>query len=369
MTNVRYERLLNLLKSSSMDGAVVNPSATLTWLTGLQFHLMERPTVLLLRTTGKAALVLPELEMGKTDGLDFPLKTFGYGDTPSGWEAVFQKAVDYLNLKGKKLAVESERLRILESHLLLKAEPSLEFISDTRVFSELRLIKQPDEIACMQQSVRIAQTALQKTLPFITTGVSELQVAQELVIQLLRAGSQPELPFQPIVAAGPNSANPHAISSEREIQPGDLLVIDWGASHQGYFSDLTRTIAVGEVAPELMNIRSLTVQANRAAFKKVKPGFQAGLVDRTAREVIEDAHFGEYFTHRTGHGLGMEVHEAPYIFGENDLRLAPGMTFTIEPGIYLPGKGGARTEDNIVVTEKGGQCLSDLPREIDLPLE
>jgi Xaa-Pro dipeptidase len=166
------------------------------------------------------------------------------------------------------------------------------------------------------------------------------------------------------VAAGPNSANPHAVPGERRLAFGDLLILDWGASVDGYFSDLTRTFSIGQPEEEFARIAQVVLEANTAARAYSAPGVQAGQIDRAAREVIEKAGYGGYFLHRTGHGLGLEGHEEPFIRTDNPAALAPGMTFTIEPGIYLPGRGGVRIEDNLVITEDGAESLSDLPREL-----
>jgi len=183
-------------------------------------------------------------------------------------------------------------------------------------------------------------------------------------VQLLKHGSEPEMPFAPIVSAGPNSANPHASPTERELQKGDLLVVDWGAAYDGYISDLTRTFAVGEVDAEYEKIHKIVQEANAAGRAAGKPGVPCAYVDKAARDVIEKAGYGVYFTHRTGHGIGMEGHEEPYMRSDNMQLLEPGMAFTVEPGIYLPGRNGVRIEDNAVITENGADVLSDMPREI-----
>jgi Xaa-Pro dipeptidase len=220
------------------------------------------------------------------------------------------------------------------------------------------------EIDCMRQAVVIAQKALEATIPSIKAGVSEKQIAAELTINLFKAGSDPEFPFSPIVSGGPNSANPHASPSERVLAPGDLLVIDWGAMFQGYASDLTRTFAIGEIEAEFKQIAEIVLQANTAARKAARPGLTAGEVDQAARKVIEQAGYGKFFIHRTGHGLGMEAHEPPYMRSGNNQVLDLGMTFTIEPGIYLPDRGGVRIEDNMVIVAGQAQSLSDFPREL-----
>jgi Xaa-Pro dipeptidase len=166
------------------------------------------------------------------------------------------------------------------------------------------------------------------------------------------------------VSGGPNSADPHASPTDRPLALGDLLVIDWGASVDGYFSDLTRTFGIGEVEPELAKIARVVLDANAAGRAAGRPGLTAGQVDHAAREVITRAGYGVYFTHRVGHGLGMEGHEDPYMFGENAMPLVVGMTYTVEPGIYLPGRGGVRIEDDVYVTADGSASLSDCPREL-----
>ena len=180
----------------------------------------------------------------------------------------------------------------------------------------------------------------------------------------MRGGSQPELPFAPIVSSGPNSANPHVSPGERRLQPGDLLVVDWGARVDGYISDLTRTFAIGEVEAGYRKIHQIVREANAAGRAAGKPGVPCAAVDQAARAVIEKAGYGQYFTHRTGHGIGLEAHEEPYLRSDNTQLLEPGMTYTVEPGIYLPGRNGVRIEDNMVITENGAECLGDMPREL-----
>ena len=216
----------------------------------------------------------------------------------------------------------------------------------------------------MQKAAQIAQDALKSTLPSIKIGCTEKEIASELVVNMLRLGNDPELPFAPIVSSGPNGANPHATPSDRKMVEGDLLVIDWGAAYNGYFSDITRTFAIGKIDPEFETIHKTVQAANAAGRAAGKPGVAAGKVDAAARTVIENAGYGKYFTHRTGHGLGMEEHEPPYMFGGNPHTLLPGMVYTVEPGIYIPGRNGVRIEDDMVVTADGSRSLTDLPRDL-----
>ena len=364
MTDRRLTHLFDLLASSGADAVAFNPGPTLVYLTGLHFHLMERPTVLLVKPGKTPVLVLPELEAGKLAGSRIPLTAVTFNDNPSTWPEVFQKVLKGMELQQGKVAVEPNQMRFLEIDLLKRGAPKLEFISGGSVLSALRLQKDAGEVEAMRKAVQIAQAALKQTLGLFKAGMSEKEIASELMIQLYRAGSGEELPFMPIVASGPNSANPHSVPSDRKVQFGDLLLIDYGASYEGYFSDLTRTFAVGDISPELKKIYAAVKSANEAGRKAGAPGIAAGRVDAAARKVIEDAGYGPRFTHRVGHGLGMESHEEPYMYGENPLILAEGMTYTVEPGIYLEGVGGVRIEDNMVVTATGSESLSDYSREL-----
>ncbi len=368
MNTDRMQRLVSLLQNYKLNGLALNPGPSLKYLTGLDFHLMERPTILLVTENGSFALILPALEKGKVQEAPPLFHVLTYGDDPSTWQAAFDQAGEKLNIRHGKIGVEAGRMRFLELAYLEKSFPMVQMVDGGDVIAGLRIKKDPDEIAKMRQAARIAQEAILATLRNIREGMTEKQIANELIIQLLRGGSDDQLPFPPIVSIGENSANPHAVPSERKLQTGNLLLVDWGSSYQGYFSDITRTFTFGDVSSELREIGDVVLKANQAGRQAGKPGLNAGAVDWAARSVISNAGYGDFFIHRTGHGLGMEAHEPPYIYGGNDFKLAAGMTFTIEPGIYLPKKGGVRIEDDIVVTESGLDSLTDLPREV-LPLE
>ena len=364
MTQSRLDTLNASLPSSNLDAVILNPGPTLTHLTGLRFHLMERPVVLMLAKDQVPAIVLPELELQKVASLPYELQVFAYPENPSEWEGVFHKAAQSLRLDGKRIGVEPRQLRLLEFRYVRAGAPEADYPDASEALSALRLRKDQAEVEAMRRAVKIAQDALEATIPLIKMGMTEKELSSELVVQLLKHGSEPEMPFAPIVSGGPNSANPHASPTERKLQAGDLLVVDWGATYDGYISDLTRTFAVGEVDEEYEKIHKVVQAANAAGRAAARPGVPCAAVDQAAREVIENAGYGQYFTHRTGHGIGMEGHEEPYMRGDNMQLLEPGMAFTVEPGIYLPDRNGVRIEDNVVITETGTDVLSDMSREI-----
>jgi Xaa-Pro dipeptidase len=360
----RIKQLKALLRSSNLDALALNPGPSLIYMTGLHFGLMERPIVTFFTANSEPVIVLPELEMLKIKDLPFKVKPFPYGENPADWENTFLEAGQLLGLKGKRIGIEPLHMRLVEFCKVIAIAGETECQDATQMVGSLRLCKDKLEIAAMRKAVKLAQEALEATIPFIKVGVTEKEIAAELVIQLLRHGSQSDMPFAPIVSSGPNSANPHASPSDRKIRYGDLLAVDWGAAVDGYISDLTRTFAVGKIDEEYHQIHQVVLSANAAGRAAAQPGVPCANVDIAARTVIEKAGYGRYFTHRTGHGIGMEVHEDPYMRGDNLQLLEPGMTFTIEPGIYLPGQNGVRIEDNVAITENGADCLSDMPRAL-----
>lgn len=364
MTRSRLEKLTASLLTSKLDAVILNSGPTLKYLSGLNFHLMERPVVLFIAPGKDPLLVLPELELPKVDLFPYKVTAVAYGENPSEWDDAFKKAAQALSLDGKRIGVEPRQLRLMEFRHVKAGTPEADFPDASDVFADLRLRKDKAEVGLMRAAVKIAQDALEAVIPQIKIGMTEKEVASELVVQLLKHGSESEMPFAPIVSAGPNAANPHASPTDRKIQTGDLLVVDWGATHDGYISDLTRTFAVGEVDEEYKKIHKLVQEANAAGRAAAKPGVPCANVDIAARNVIEKSGYGKYFTHRTGHGIGMEGHEAPYMRGDNMQILEAGMAFTVEPGIYLTGRNGVRIEDNLVITEDGAESLSDMPRDI-----
>lgn len=363
MNKERLEKLQKLMGRDQLDAVVLNPGFSFRYLTNLDFHLMERPTILIIPKNKSPLIVLPELEVSRASKFFSKDQIFAYSDNPATWSGFFIKVLNEQELENCKIGVEAIRLRFLEYKLLSESLPSSQIVAADNVFSDFRIIKDQSEINSMMKAVQIAQNALAKTLEEPVVGKTEKELAAKLTINLLLQGSG-EFPFPPIVAAGKNSADPHATPTDHIINSGELLLFDWGASFNGYASDITRTFAVGDVEPIFYEIAKTVETANSHGRTAIKPGITAGSIDRATRDIITKSGYGPFFTHRTGHGLGMDAHESPFIFGENEQILEPGMVFTIEPGIYLPDKGGIRIEDNVVVLDNGAQTLTDMPRNL-----
>ena len=366
MSLERIEKLKAVARAEGLDCVAVMPGANMVYLTGLHFHLMERPTLALIPVEGPPALVLASLEATKPAAgphrIEWQLFTFADGTDPA---IAYNAAGQALHLAGKRIGVEGLAMRVRELRLLDDAAPGARIEQADHIFGKLRMTKDAGEIAAMRRAVQITEQALYRVLDSFKVGMTEKEIAADLLINMLKGGAE-TLPFEPIVVAGPNTALPHATAGNRPVQYGDLLLFDFGVTVDGYASDITRTFAVGEPSQELKRVYDLVLEANEAGRKTAGPGVSGQAIDRATRKVIVDGGYGEYFTHRTGHGLGMDGHEPPYVVEGNTIPFEAGNVVTIEPGIYLPGKGGVRIEDDVVITADGADSLTTFPRDLKI---
>jgi len=362
MIEKRLQGLRQQQATHGLDCVALVPGPNLRYVTGLNLSLTERPFVFFLPGEGHPASLLPTLEAPRIKALlPFEAELFTYSDE-EGHQPAFERICQALNLAGKSLGVEFLHMRVLELKHLEQYAPGCQMLDAGGALSALRTIKNAEEVEHIRQAIRLTEQALQEVADVIRPGRSDLEIAAELKTAFLRAGAE-GMSFEPIVVVGPESASPHAMPSGRLIEAGDLVLIDCGVTYQGYIADITRTFAAGPVAPQWERVYEIVKEANAAGRAAIRPGVPAQDVDRAARQVIAEAGYGEYFIHRTGHGLGLEVHEPPYIVEGNGELLQPGMTFTVEPGIYLPGQGGVRIEDDVVVTPQGAETLTTFPRD------
>jgi Xaa-Pro dipeptidase len=362
-----YERrLFERQQAAGLDCVALVPGPNLLYLSGLTLFMSERPIVSVYPIDGRPALVLPELERGRAAGMTAgDVDLFSYGDE-EGHHLAFARMAEALALEGKRIAIEYLHMRVLELRALQGAAPSASFCSLEETLPGLRVVKDRDEIAAIKAAIEITENALYTVIAGSRArdtliGLTERQVAERLARETLSAGAD-AIAFM-IVVAGPNGADPHAGPSNRRLQAGDLMTIDCGAVLNGYIADITRTFAIGQVEEEMRAVYEVVRQANAVGRAAARPGIAAQEIDRAARKVVEDAGYGEQFFHRTGHGLGLETHEPPYIVEGNEQPLVPGMVFTVEPGVYVSGVGGVRIEDDVLITEDGAESLTTFPRE------
>ncbi len=357
------EKLKNALAHSPLDWVAIIPGSTLKYLTGLSFHLMERPIVAFFSAAEKPALVAPEFECTQIKN-PAEWQLFPWTDEV-GVDGAFAACCTALKLDGARIGVESLSMRVREYRLLRTFAPNAAIDSADALIRDLRVIKTDDEISRMQTAVNLAEKVLAETLPLIKIGMTETELAAELLVKLLRGGSE-TLPFEPLVQTGITGSSPHAAPGSRPLAPGDLLIVDFGARMDGYVSDITRTFAVAEISPRAAEIYRAVLAANRAGRNAAQPGIPAEKVDAAARAEIERAGFGAYFTHRTGHGIGLDAHEPPFMVAGDTTILQSGMAFTVEPGIYLPEFGGVRIEDDVIITDDGARSLTTFSRELQV---
>ncbi len=264
----------------------------------------------------------------------------------------------------QRLGVEADTMTLAVFEQLREATSTLELVATQGVVIGLRAKKDPDEIALIRHAAHIAEAAFLSVTAALRANQSERDVAFDLE-HTIRALGGDGCSFPPIVAVGDNAARPHAVPSQRKLSEHPLLLIDWGAVYQGYRSDITRVLYTGEAEEELNTIYRVVWEAQQAAIAKIAPGVVTNEVDAAARDHSAQAGYGDYFGHGLGHGIGLNIHEEPRFSPRIETKLEPGMVVTVEPGIYLPGRGGVRLEDDVLVTETGHEVLSTLPKDRD----
>ena len=256
----------------------------------------------------------------------------------------------------KKVGFESAHLSYKDS-IFISTKTKQKLIPTEGLIEELRIVKNEVEIGIIKKSAYITKSALKKTLAYMKPGMSELEIAGYIEWQMRKAGAQ-RIAFPPIVASGENSAMPHAVSTTRKIRKQEPIIIDCGCVFDGYNSDLTRTIFLGRINAQFKSIYNTIEEAQRRAISLIHPGVKICRIDKAARDYIHSKGFERYFKHATGHGVGLKVHEAPVVSMKNFKTLKKGMVLTVEPGIYIPGLGGVRIEDMILVTDKSHRILT-----------
>ncbi|WP_010477151.1 aminopeptidase P family protein [Thermococcus zilligii] len=349
---MRIEKFVSLIRERGFEGALISPGANFYYLTGLNLHEVgERLTLLVVNADGNYHLLAPSL-YENTIG-DFPVTFWRDGENPYHKLALI---LGELELSGGKLLVEDTMRADWLLNILRTGNRAFEPYPLSPVMRELRMRKDSNEIEAMEQAAKVADRVFEEVLSWDIPGMREKELALKIELRIRELSDG--ISFEPIVASGENAANPHHAPGDRRIRKGDIVILDYGAKVRGYCSDITRTIAVGQPDAKLVEVYDVVKEAQENAYRAVREGVKAREVDRAARETIAKAGYGEYFTHRTGHGLGLEIHEEPYISPEGEVTLEDGMTFTIEPGIYIPGLGGVRIEDDVLVDGGRGKRLT-----------
>lgn len=361
MNHERIAKLQQALKGERLVCALIVPGPNLFYLTGLAMRMSERVTMAVIPAAGEPLFIAPRLEADKLREYTGVKSVYDYVDEVGPMSAT-ERALSGLHVRGGRVGAEYRYMRLLERDLVERASAPLGFRDIGGFIADMRMAKDAAELAAMDKAAEIVDIGAAAAKAAIAPGVSERQVAAAVERAMLAAGAE-AIPFNTILT-GPNGALPHGLTGDRAISAGDMVVCDIGAEYQGYQGDITRTYPCGTPDAKLVEIYQVVYEAQKNCREKAKAGMSGAQIDALTRTVIARAGYGEYFIHRTGHGLGLEVHEEPYIVQSNSKPLAAGMTFTIEPGIYLPGLGGVRIEDDVVLTADGNRVLTKAPREL-----
>jgi Xaa-Pro aminopeptidase len=363
VTTTSRTRLAALRAKMAETGAnlvALGPHTHMQWLLGFHPHADERPCLLLIGPKGETIL-MPELNAeGSRAHTDIAFHSWSDAEGP---DRALTEALAAVGGTEAGTVVVDETMRADFALLLLDRLPGARHAFGDATVGALRMRKDDSEYATLKENALIADRAVQAGFAAIAAGVKETEIAAAVRAQFVSEGAEPVFT---IVGSGPNGAIPHHATGERRLQTSDAIVIDVGGRKHGYSSDITRMAAVGEPPPGYREVHDIVERASQAAMVAARPGVPASAVDDAARGVIAEAGYGQYFVHRTGHGLGLEVHEPPYLTSTSDTILDVGMVFSIEPGIYLPGRFGVRLEEIVILREDGPEILSALPRDLHI---
>jgi len=361
MSNSKINKLQKLLTSEDVDALAIVPGSNFLYLTGGNFHLMERPTILIISKDKKPIAILPVLEIDSFQKLKLDADIFEWQDS-DGYQSAFKRAFEKLGFV-KKLGIEGQRMRVFESQAIEEASPGIEIINAHKFINNIRIKKDENEINYLQKAVNIAEKTLNETIKYVDVNKTEMEIKNFLIQQLYHFGAE-GIAFDPIVLAGGNSALPHGHSSDYKIKEGDCLLFDFGATLNGYHSDITRTFFVKSASDDQKNFYETVLKANKIGLEISKPGLSLHELDDTVLKTLENSEFSEFIVHKTGHGLGLDVHEDPYVMRKNHDLLESGMVITIEPGLYKQNSLGVRIEDDVLITNDGCKSLTTFPKEL-----
>ena len=356
----RSARIQKILRDRQIDYLLIGPGTNLFYFTGIEAHISSRLLLLVIPAEGRPRLIVPALEKPAVEARATYFDLLPWSDTETSASALgaafprvtrrFRMAVDNQLWAGHLLDIQ---------HLL----PNTVWMKASETIKMVRSRKSAEEIELLKKAASIADAALAELVTMKFSGRTEREIMNE--IQRLLIANGDEVMSFCIVGTGENSAIPHHNSSDRVIQPGEPVLLDFGGAYHGYQSDMTRMVWCGDGPnEEFAKVYNIVNEARRAGHKAVKPGVTCESVDAATRAVIANAGYGEYFIHRTGHGLGIDLHEDPYIIPGNSELLAEGMVFSIEPGIYLSGRFGVRIEDIAIITKNGEENINGSPHEL-----
>jgi len=357
----RLSQYAKVATDLNVDAIALVPGPNFTRAIAQSFMSHERPFLLVIPGYKPAAALVPNLELGSWELVGFEGAVFDWRDQ-TGYDQAFADLLAHLDISS--LAVEGQVMRVFVHHALMAAQPSLRIIDAERQISGLRMIKTKDDVSALQDAIDISERALHRALKDVRLGQTEKHIEQALIKALFDEGAD-GLSFDPIVAAGDGSARPHAHARhDYAVKAGDALLIDFGARKHGFCADITRTVFLDYVSDEGRAVYETVLAANMAGLAVTRAGITAHEIDDAVISMLEASPFANRIRTKTGHGLGRDVHEAPYIMRGNHMVLPAGTVYTNEPGLYEIGNFGVRIEDDVLITEDGYETLTNFPKDL-----
>lgn len=357
----KLQQLQQYLKDNNCDAAFVTTPDNVFYFSGFKSDPHERLLGVLVFQEISPFLICPKMEVPDAINAGWTFEAIGHEDTDNAMEVV-TSSIKSRGITISTLAIEKSHLTVERLEALQHFYPQANFVRLDDKINEMRVIKDETELEKMREAARLADYAIEVGCKEIAEGKTEMDILNAIESAIKQKGYS--MSFDTMVLSGSKSASPHGNPGGRKIQKGDMILFDLGVIYDGYCSDITRTVAFGDPSKAQVEIYEAVKAANENAIEAVKPGVRAMDLDKIARDTITNAGYGEYFTHRLGHGLGISVHEYPSVTATNEMKLEPGMVFTIEPGIYKSDVTGVRIEDDVVVTNNGVEVLTKFTKDL-----
>lgn len=360
--STRLNTLLKELHSNQLDSMLITSKANVYYLSNYYTDPHERVVAVYVSKSEDPLLIVPAMEINDAKDAGWSYHIIGYHDHENVWDLFLKHLKKSGNLP-QTLGLEHEQITLNRYEQIKRILPNIKTVDAQQILTDLRVIKNNEEYTKLKEAASLADFGIKTGINAIKEGISELEVIAKIEYELKKQGVQ-EMSFSTMALSGSKTASPHGTPGLDKISKGDFVLFDLGVVHKGYCSDISRTVAFHSITDEQKEIYNTVLAAEQKAIEASTVGTRIGNVDLAARNHIEQAGYGKYFTHRVGHGIGIDVHEHPSIHSNNELLLQKGMAYTIEPGIYVPNIGGVRIEDMVIVTENGVDVLTKAPKEL-----
>lgn len=358
----KINQISSYLKQNKIDAAFITTPDNVFYVSGFHSNPHERLLGVVVFQNAEPLMICPKMEVPDAKAAGWSFDTVGHQDTDNPWK-LLKEAIEKKGITISQLAIEKSHMTVERLEALQELFPQASFARLDDQLNAMRVVKDEKELEILRQAAAYADYAIEVGVSEIAEGKTELEILTAIELAMKKKGIS-HMSFDTMVLSGPKTASPHGKPGDRKIQKGDFVLFDLGVIYKGYCSDITRTVSFGEPSDAQKEVYETVRKAEQDAVDAVKPGVRAMDLDKIARDVITEAGYGEFFTHRLGHGLGISVHEFPSVTGNNEMELIEGMVFTIEPGIYDPNITGVRIEDDVVVTKDGVEVLTKYPKEL-----